>query len=158
MMIRDAQWPKDRETALAFIDGLQRYEHGVEPNRRTDAAVAAEYFDVLMAAVAENGGLVRIAEHDGRAVGWAVAWPERDEIYVRDEERLYLYISELYVDEALRGGGIGLALIASCEDWARAQGIAQSRIGVLAENSRAAQVYARAGYRAYAIRLAKRLD
>ena len=63
--IRDAEWPRDEAAALALIDGLQRYEHAFEPNRRIDAAVAAEYRDVLMKAVAEKGGIVRVAEADG---------------------------------------------------------------------------------------------
>jgi hypothetical protein len=64
--IRDAQWPRDRAAAVSFIDGLQRYEHGIEPDRRIGAAVGAEYFDVLLAAVAGHGGIVYIAEAGGR--------------------------------------------------------------------------------------------
>ncbi|MBV9991700.1 MAG: GNAT family N-acetyltransferase [Alphaproteobacteria bacterium] len=158
MIIRDAVWPDDRAAALRFIDGLQRFEHALQPNRRIDDKVGAEYFDLLMKAVDEDGGIVRIAEHDGRAVGWAVAWPENDALYVREEERRYLYISELYVEEGLRGGGIGLALIAACEDWARGRGLKFSRIGVIAENERAWKVYERTGFAPYSLKLAKRLD
>jgi len=158
MIIRDAVWPADRDTALGFIEGLQRYEHSVEPNRRIDAAVAQEYFDVLMKAVTENGGIVRIAEFKGRAVGWAVAWPDLDEIYVREEERRFLYISELYVEEDTRGRGVGRALITTCEGWAQARGLRQVRIGVLTANARAAHVYEQAGFAPYALRLSKRLD
>jgi GNAT superfamily N-acetyltransferase len=117
--IRDAQWPRDEKAVLAFIDGLQRYEHRFEPNRRIDAAVAVEYRDVLMKAVAEKGGIVRVAEADGHAVGWAMGWPELDALYVVEHERRTFYISELYVEDGMRGWGIGRALIASCEDWAR---------------------------------------
>lgn len=157
MIIRDAIWPDDRDAAIRFIDGLQRYEHVLEPNRRVDAAVGGEYFDVLLAAVAEHGGIVRVAEADGRAIGWAVAWPELDAAYVVPEERRVLYISELYVDESLRGAGIGRALMASCEDWGRARGIRNARIGVLAKNTRAERVYRGAGYEPYALRLNKPL-
>ena len=155
--IRDAVWPRDEQATLSFIDGLQRHEHRFEPNRRIDTAVAAEYRGVLMKAVAENGGIVRVAETDGRAVGWAVGWPELDALYVVESERRYFYISELYVEDGLRGRGIGRALIASCEDWARGQGIAISRIGVIHDNDAAAATYARAGYAPYAMRLTKRI-
>jgi GNAT superfamily N-acetyltransferase len=157
-VIRDAAWPGDREAAVSFIDGLQRYEHGIEPNRRIDAAVGAEYCDVLLAAVAEHGGIVRIAELDGRAIGWAVAWNELDAMYVVAGQRRCVYISELYVEEEARGTGTGRALIASCEDWARAQGICIVKIGVLFGNTRAATVYERAGFAPYAVRLRKFLD
>lgn len=158
LVIRDAVWPDDREVAVSFIDGLQHFEHGVEPNRRIDAAVGSEYLDVLLAAVAEHEGIVRIAELDGRAIGWAVAWHDLDDMYVVAEERRFVYISELYVEEAVRGAGAGRALIASCEDWARVQSIRIVKIGVLAGNTRAATVYERAGYAPYAVRLRKFLD
>lgn len=155
--IRDAVWPQDRDAALGFIDGLQRYEYQFEPNRRVDATVAAEYFDVLMGAVAENGGFVRIAEHAGSAVGWAVAWPELDDMYVVAAERRFVYISELYVEESLRGKGAGRALICACEDWARAHGFRIVKIGVLEGNKRSAAIYERAGYARISTRLRKYL-
>jgi GNAT superfamily N-acetyltransferase len=158
MIIRDAEWPRDREAAIGFIDGLQRYEKPFEPNRRVDDGVGAEYFDVLMASVREHAGIVRIAEVDGGAAGWAVAWPESDALYVREEERRYLNIAELFVDARMRGAGIGRALIAACEDWARCQGLGFSRIGVMAKNERAARVYERAGFAPYYLKLVRRLD
>ncbi len=106
LVLRDAVWPGDRKAAVSFIDGLQRYEHGVEPNRRIDASVGAEYCDVLLAAVAEHDGIVRIAELDGGAIGWVVAWHDLDDMYVVAEERRFVYISELYVEEEARGTGI----------------------------------------------------
>jgi GNAT superfamily N-acetyltransferase len=156
-VIRDAVWPDDRKATISFIDGLQHYEHGVEPNRRIDAAVGPEYFDVLIAAVAEHDGIVRIAEIGGRAIGWAVAWHDIDDMYVVAEERRFVYIAELYVDEDARGTGVGRALIAACEDWARFQDIRIVKIGVLSGNTRAATVYERAGYAPYATRLRKYL-
>ena len=155
--IRDAVWPRDRAAALSFIDGLQKVEYAYEPNRRLDAKVAAEFLDVLMNELAERHGIVRIAERDGRALGWAVAWPDLDDVYVVEAERRFLYISELFVVEDARGGGVGRALIASCEDWARGQDIRIAKIGVLAGNRRAAAVYERAGYAPYAARLRKYL-
>lgn len=155
--IRDALWPQDRQAAVSFIDALQRYEHGFEPNRRIDAAVGTEYFDVLLAAVAEHHGIVRIAEAGGRAIGWTVAWQELDNLYVVAEERRFVYISELYVEDAARGAGVGRALIAACEDWARAQGIRIVKIGVLPKNEQAAAVYLATGFEPYALRLRKTL-
>ena len=157
-VIRDAEWPRDREAGIAFIDALQLYEHAFEPNRRIDPAVGADYFDVLLAAVAQHGGIVRIAEAGGRAIGWAAAWPELDSLYVVEDERRILYISELYVEEPMRGTGVGRALIAACEDWARGQGIAVARISVMSKNTPAAAAYERVGYAPYALRLTKRLS
>src|ERR1700679_1444858 len=45
--IRDIVLPQEKAAALSFIDGSQRYEHRIEPNRRLDDAVAAEHFTLL---------------------------------------------------------------------------------------------------------------
>jgi GNAT superfamily N-acetyltransferase len=155
--IRDAVWPQDEPACIGFIDGLQAFEHAYEKNLRIDPRVGVEYFEVLTAKVRANGGLVRIAERDGQALGWIVALVETDEIYVVEAERRFVYISELFVSAQARGLGAGRALIASCEDWARARGISILKIGVLAGNARAAKIYAEAGYGAYAQRLRKYL-
>ena len=48
--IRDARWPDDEAAAISFIDALQKYEREFEPNRRIDAQVGADYFEVLRSA------------------------------------------------------------------------------------------------------------
>ncbi|MGH6871432.1 MAG: GNAT family N-acetyltransferase [Rhizomicrobium sp.] len=154
-VIRDAIWPQDRAAARSFIDGSQKFEKTFEPNRRVDSTVASEYFDVLIDAAANHGGIVRIAEAGGRAAGWVVAWIELDDPYVLAEELRYAYISELFVEEDFRGMGIGRALIGECEAWGRAQGTRVMQIGVLPGNDRAAKIYGRAGYAPYGWRLRK---
>ncbi len=153
--IRDARFPADRDIALGFIAALQQFEHAFEPNRRLDEAVAAEFLDILLRSVAEKSGIVRVAERDGEAIGWAVAFAEEDDIYVVAEQRSTFYISELYVVESARGQGVGRALMSACEDWAKSNGYRVMMIGVLPGNKRAADVYARAGFTPYAIRLRK---
>jgi len=156
--IRDAQWPLDRQAALGFIMGLQRFEHAIEPDRRLDDAVAEEFFVELMARVKTRQGRVFMADGEaGEALGWAVAYVETNDIYVIAEERRFGYISELYVVEAARSTGVGRALIAVCENWALAQGLKVMVIGVLAANTRAFGIYRRTGYTPYATQLRKYL-
>jgi GNAT superfamily N-acetyltransferase len=155
--IRDARWPGDRAAAISFIHGLQVFEKQFEANRRVDDSVAGEYFDVMMARVAAHDGIVRIAEADGRAIGWAVAIVENNSIYVTDDERVVAFIIELYLVEEARGIGAGRALIASCEEWARIKGVKAIMIGVIPGNTRAAAVYQRAGYCGYSLQLRKYL-
>jgi GNAT superfamily N-acetyltransferase len=155
LTIRDAQWPQDREAAKGFIDGSQRFEKAFEPNRRVDGAVAEAFIDELLGEMTKNAGIARIAQVEGRAVGWVVAWPETGAAFILEEERRSVFISELFVDEAVRGQGIGRALIAICEDWARARGIGILMIGVLARNDRAVGIYTQAGYAPYGMTLRK---
>jgi GNAT superfamily N-acetyltransferase len=157
LSIRAARLPDDRDAILAFIDGLQHFEHTIEPDRRIDAAVAAEFFDQLMGRVKSDGGAALIAEEEGRAIGWAVVLPQENDVYVVAEERRYAYISELYIDEDARGAGVGRALVAACEDWARARGFPLIKIGVLPGNVRAEKIYRLLGYDTYALSLRKYL-
>lgn len=156
-LIRDFEAQRDSEAALSFIDGSQTYEREVEPNRRVDDRVAAEYFPVLMKAVAARQGRILVAEDEGRVVGWAAIVVEENPLFVVEAERRFGYITELYVDETMRGRGVGQALIAACEDEARARGLNQVMIGVLSESKRTAEIYAEAGYRPYSMELRKYL-
>jgi len=153
--IRDIALPEEKAAALAFIEGSQRYEHDVEPNRRLDDAVAAEHFALLRERMATNRGRIFVAELDGRVVGWAVFFVEQHPVFVTEDQRTYGYIAELFVEEHTRSHGVGRALIGSCETEARRLGLGHIMIGVLASNTRAADVYTRAGYTPYSSELRK---
>jgi GNAT superfamily N-acetyltransferase len=155
--IRDIDLPKDETAALSFIDGSQRFEYAFEPDRRLDSSVAGEHFAVLMKRVAERDGRIFIADEDSRAVGWAVFYVEQNMLYVIEQQRTHGYIAELFVNEDARSLGVGRTLIASCEAESLRLGLRQIMIGVLAGNSRAAWIYARAGYSPYSSELRKYL-
>ena len=142
----------------AFILGLQVFEKAMEADRRVDATVAGEFFDVLAARVAEKQGRIFIAEDaDGAPIGWAACFVDENEIYVEPELRRYGYISELFVVENARGQGVGRALIARCEDYFRALKLRVMMIGVLAKNTNARRSYLTAGFRPYSEMLQKML-
>jgi GNAT superfamily N-acetyltransferase len=155
--IRDIALPEEKAAALSFIDGSQRYEHDVEPNRRLDDAVATEHFALLCERMTTNKGRIFVAELDGGVIGWAVFFVEQHPVFVTEQQRTYGYIAELYVEEHARSHGVGRALIESCETEARRLGLGHIMIGVLAGNTRAADIYARAGYTPYSSELRKSL-
>ncbi len=156
--IREARLPGDKPDILGFIGELQKFEHAFEANRRLDAQFAEEHYAALVPQLLVDGGEVFIAEDaEARAIGWTAVYEKAGEVYIGAEERRFGFIAELYVVEAARGAGVGRLLIAACEDWARKQGLATVRIGVLAGNSRAIGVYARAGYEPYSLEVRKRL-
>lgn len=153
--IRQARLPDDKPAFLAFIKGLQEYEVAFEKNRRLDDTYAEESLAVLLEAA--KRGMIFVAEDEDRPIGWAVVFEEDAPVYVLEDERRFAYISELFVEEALRGQGVGQALIAACEDWARTHGHATIRIGHLTANTRTGQMYEKAGYASYATQRRKRL-
>jgi len=155
--IRDFDPTTDEAAALAFILDSQVYEHAIAPDRRLDAAVAAEHYAALMPHVAANRGCGFIAEAEGRAIGWAAFFVQQGLVYLVPEARTSGYIAELFVEGPARGQGVGRALIAACEEAARELGLTQIRIGHLTGNRRAAEIYARAGYAPYTSELRKAL-
>ncbi|HEY8947488.1 MAG TPA: GNAT family N-acetyltransferase [Rhizomicrobium sp.] len=156
--IRDADLARDRPAMHGFIMGSQRHEYAIEPNRRLDPPVAEEHLARLIKYLEDHEGRIFIAEDaNGAALGWGVVGAYMGEIFIVPEERNYAYIFELFVVEAMRGKGIGRALIVACEDWAKAEGFKTIQIGVLSRNESAAGLYRSAGYADYAIELRKYL-
>ena len=155
--IRTAELPRDKPAFLGFIMDLQRFEHVFESNRRLDDTVAADYLEPLLRKVNEKGGRVFVAEDgEGATIGWGVVLEAEDDVFVIASERRYAYIAELFVAETMRGAGVGRALIAACEDWARSHGHAVMQIGVLPGNARAKAIYERAGYATYGLQLRRK--
>ena len=156
--IRDAKLPDERPILLGFIMGSQEFEHAIEPDRRLDDRVAEDYYAELVPRALERNGRVLVAEaSDGGLIGWVVVHEQDNELFVVEDERLYGYVSELFVTEAARGLGAGRALLAACDDWARSRKLKVMMIGVLAGNRRAAEIYAQAGFEPYALQLRKYL-
>ena len=145
--IRPARLPEDKPAIVDFFIGIQQFEHAIEADRRIDPAVGEDSYAAMIERVAAKNGCILIAEtSSGEAIGWAVGLEDENEIYVVADERTYGYIAELFVVEAMRGLGVGRALIAACEDWARGRGLKVMMIGVLTRNTSAHAVYRGAGY------------
>jgi RimJ/RimL family protein N-acetyltransferase len=57
----------------------------------------------------------------------------------------------IYVKPAWRGLHLSEAIVAACEEWARAAGVSILKLAVMSNNTPAIQVYVRNGYRVYGI-------
>ena len=155
--IREARLPADEPAILSFINGLQDYEAGFEPDRRLDAEFAGEHWQELQRRHAEKHGIFLIAESGGQPVGWVFAHDETNEVFVIEADRHHGFLAELYVAPQARGKGLGRALIEGCEAWARRRGHKLLTVGVLAKNPSAIRAYEGAGYAPYWITLRRYL-
>lgn len=154
--VRAAQLPEERPVLEAFVHALNVFEHAFEPNRRIDPAVGPDYFAALMKIVAENDGRIFVAEgSDGGLAGWAVTIVDEEQNFVREEQRRYGLIAELFVVESARGAGVGHALVRAAEEDFRARGIKVLMIGVMAGNARARAAYEAWGFTPNFARLRK---
>ena len=79
----------------------------------TDDVTAATFERLTAESDGLHGAIARDAA--GRAVGF-VHWLTHPSTWSRAP---YVYLEDLYVDSTVRGGGVGRALIAHVERWAR---------------------------------------
>jgi GNAT superfamily N-acetyltransferase len=114
--------PEDAETIIEFVRGLAVFEKEA-PQRvhLTPEAIQRDGFGPRP--VFES----LIAEQDGRAVGFALFFPN----YSTWEGKPGLYLEDLFVTEEARGSGAGRALIAALARIAHDRGWARLDLSVL---------------------------
>jgi ribosomal protein S18 acetylase RimI-like enzyme len=81
--------------------------------------------------------------HDGQGVPLGFATVSHSTHFTGQAQA---YIGELATSEAAEGRGVGSALIAACEQWAREQGYALLTVSTGAANTRALDLYHRLGF------------
>jgi ribosomal protein S18 acetylase RimI-like enzyme len=120
-------------------------------------AIADRYLHHVFSECAATDGGIYVAEVDGRVAGFAGVWAR----VVSDEPDEYRYefahLCDLVVLPEFRGRGLGRALLQRAEDHAREHGATTLRLGVLAANDRARQLYKSAGFHGYLEIMAKDL-
>jgi ribosomal protein S18 acetylase RimI-like enzyme len=137
---------------------LQESERRLEPTLPAGEAMADDYLAFLFRRCAESSGRILVAEVDRVVAGFAavlakVAPEEPDE-----DPASYAYLTDLVVLPADRRQGIGRELLARAEGWARQAGARTLRVGVLACNRPAGNLYRSLGFREYQLELAKNLS
>jgi RimJ/RimL family protein N-acetyltransferase len=99
-------------------------------------------FAERLAAMNEKGtGAYVIAEADGAIVGFLGAFAG-----ALTRTRGVVYIAHVGVRHAWRGRGVGSALFAAIEDWARAQGAWRLDLRVDTQNARGLALYKKSGF------------
>lgn len=156
--VRDAT-DTDRAALEAMMAALQEVERALHPeSRRPGAAMAADHLTYLLDQVAAHLGCCLIAEADGTAVGFLIAFVEEDAgHYLTADYAAPAHVSDLYVAEAWRGYGVVDALMDAAESHFRALGIRQMTIAYLAGNMAAERAYAKRGFAPYVGLMLKRL-
>lgn len=124
--------PAQIEDAAA-IAAISR-EFGYEPDA---AEVATSLADLL----ARPDHAVRLAESEGLVLGWG-----HGRINRQLETPRYAEIAGLVVTRGRRSQGIGAAIVAALEDWARAEGECAMRVRSNVVRERAHRFYLREGY------------
>jgi ribosomal protein S18 acetylase RimI-like enzyme len=133
VIIRRAE-PSDAEAIIALIDALSAFVQDpptpiTADEIRRDGFGPQAWFQCFL------------AEHDGKPVGYAICYPG----FSTDHGGRGLHLADLYVDPALRGGGLGRALMAAVARHGRERGALWLVWDVWVENETAKAFYASLG-------------
>lgn len=147
---------RDAADLRACYVELQESLRALDPSLPAGEAVADAYLAAMLGRCTTWDGAVRVAVADGRVVGFVCVWgrvpPEPDEAAAP-----YAFLSDVFVQSAYRGRGVGRALVDAAVEHARACGAALLRLDVLLGNAAARRLYERAGFRPRLLEMAKAL-
>ena len=154
MLIRQATANDRAGLEDCFVE-LQEFERSLHPNRADPHAIAGPSIAELVDDCEKTDGAILVAEEEGRIVGFVcvLSRVRTDELIELEKE--YAYLSDLIVRQSYRGRGIGEQLMRAAEAHARERGARAIRVGVLATNDVAWDLYRKLGYAEYEIVLEK---
>jgi ribosomal protein S18 acetylase RimI-like enzyme len=157
LLIRDYVPAADEEQLLACVVELQDFERRLEPALLPGDEMAGRYLRRLLERCATSRGTVLIAEVDGEVAGFVAVLSTVLPEELDEDPTPYAYVTDLVVLPWHRRMGIGRALLEGAEAFARANGASSIRIGVLARNGTARDLYIGHGFADYHVQLLKKL-
>jgi uncharacterized protein (TIGR00290 family) len=156
--VRDYDPSRDAAALRACVIELQEFERRLEPDLPPGERMAGPYLERLHERCARHRGRLFVAEREGRLVGFAGVLAELPQEEPDEPDEPYAFLSDLVVLPEARRAGVGRALLARAESYARHAGARVLRLDVLARNAGARALYAAEGFRERLLRLEKRLD
>ena len=104
----------DRAAAVDLFEELNRHEHGISNDRKTDRQTAELCVEEMLRD-AEQGSVIRAADVGGELAGLMVWAAAVDQPFVEERVKNYGRVEDIVVAGAFRGQGIGQALLAEAE-------------------------------------------
>jgi ribosomal protein S18 acetylase RimI-like enzyme len=148
--IRDAL-PADRDWILALAPRLHAF--GPPPTRAREVMDQAVVAGLDQALSAPGDGTVVLVAEGTQPLGFVHIHGVTDFF----THEVHGHVSDLAVDPAAEGRGVGRALMAAAESWARERGWRLLSLNVFTENHRARELYQRLGYQPDVLKLIKPL-
>jgi ribosomal protein S18 acetylase RimI-like enzyme len=148
----------DRAAVLGLLGELNDHEAELSHDRATGPETAAACLADDAEKARETGGAQIVAVIGGRVVGYLALQLGRAGPYVHEHWRDHVHIENIVVASGHRKAGIGQALLAEAERFARAAGRKVILLGVLPRNEIALAAYRRAGFAELSIEMVKVLD
>jgi ribosomal protein S18 acetylase RimI-like enzyme len=146
-----------REAIVGLIRALNIHEAAITGDRLVTHSAADAYYLALLDRIARQEGRLLAAEAEAGVVGMLGLIVQEDQVFVRADLRRHGYVSDLVVDEAWRGQGVGRLLVGEAERLTREKGLKRLVIGVMAGNAAAERLYGELGFSVYAKAMMKPL-
>jgi len=135
---------------------LQEFERTLDPRLRPGESMADGHWSTIVTRCGEANGRVLVAEQGSAVVGFVAVLAAQRFTELDEPPGTYALVTDLVVLPSHRGRGIGARLLREAEAFVRAAGATELRIGVLADNVAARQLYLGAGFAPHVEVLVKR--
>ena len=126
-----------------FMDDLASLDRPI-PTHEENTRRQKEFFGKL---VSEDPGQIQVAEADGKLVGFVAC--QKSVKFPLDMGYTWAYISDVFVDEAYRGRGLGKMLLESVLRHLKSEGVRDVRLAVWHKNEIAKRLYKELGFAEY---------
>ena len=157
-MISYREWTvEDTEALRRLLSALHESLRPFDDNYPPAPAIIEGYLQYLLREVAETSGTFFIAEDDGRPIGFVCVFGLMSPWSPDEDPAEYSFVSDLYVEPAYQGQGVGKELLACAEAYGQALGAPRIELAVHAANT-ALELYTHLGYRQRLMIMTKRLD
>jgi len=157
MVIRDFDEQTDLDRVRECLVELQNHERALDPRMPSGEDIVDEYIPRMLFRCKTCSGKVLIAEVDGEIAGYATVLTKVSSDELEDGGIEYGLVSDLVISEAFRGKGFGRQLLDAAESYARACKVKWLRIGFLAGNQSAQNLYTSMGFSNFYVELEKNL-
>ena len=154
-LIREYDSHRDANGLRQCIVELQEFERRLEPSLPDGEAMADRALAFLLEGCARFVGKILVTEEDGALVGFVAVMTRVSPEDPHESPDEYAYISDLVVVERCRGRGLGRILLEHAEAIARESGARRLRVGVLADNRVARQLYEQVGFNDFQVEMMK---
>ena len=155
-LIRPYDPPRDAGALRTLNVAQQDFSRSLEPSWPPGEKAADDYIRFLHREVAVHDGAIFMAEIDGAVVGFicvVAAMPPG----APDDPATYAWVHDVFVLPERRRQGVATALLSAAEQFVRARGARELRLGVINRNAGARALYERTGFRDYVRVLTKPL-
>jgi ribosomal protein S18 acetylase RimI-like enzyme len=127
---------------------LQRYERKLRTSRASARSLTRSYVEKLWRIDRRNAGRLFVATAPTRVIAFLACGFESD---ILESHALAVQITDLIVTARWRGRGIGAALVAKAEEFARKNKARSLAVTTLTENAKARHTYRALGFQESAV-------